>query len=207
MDPFIRQRNLLGLRSRSALKLREMDDRFKFLPTARVLVDLGCAPGGFLQIAAERMKHKSSLLVGVDLEQVDEIGPNVKLVRGDFTSPATQDIIVEHLAGRSVDGVLSDCAPNACGDPFVDGARQLHLARQAWSFAEVRLGVGPGSFFICKVFANGEEKAFADDVKRRFSLVKLVKPASSRSESREVFLYARGLMPLKKASNDGMVKE
>jgi len=194
VDPYVAERNLLGarsppglitacdgcngpanshagLRSRAAFKLREIDDKFTFLRRARAVVDLGCAPGGFLQVAHARMKH--GLVVGVDLLPVEPVGASVHVVRGDFTAQATVDAVLERVGALPLDGVLCDMAPNTAGDPFVDGAKQLRLARLAWAFASKHLA--PGGFFVCKLFANGEEKHFADALKARFGVVRFVK--------------------------------
>jgi 23S rRNA (uridine2552-2'-O)-methyltransferase len=184
----VRKAQEAGYRSRAAFKLVEVNTRERFLiPGARV-VDLGAAPGGWSQVAAQRVTA-SGVVVAVDLLEIAPIS-GVTVLRGDFREPSVQEALAAALGGRKADAVLSDLSPNLSGIASADQARAAELARMALEFACTNLQ--PGGVFLVKVF-QGEE--FADvlkEVKQAFREVKVTKPAASRGESRETYLLARG---------------
>jgi 23S rRNA (uridine2552-2'-O)-methyltransferase len=184
-DPFVAEAKAKGYRSRAAFKLAEIDDRFHLLRRGSRVVDLGCAPGGWIQVALER---GAAAVAGVDLLAVDTLPPAV-LLRMDFTDPACGDRLIEALGGAP-DLVLSDMAPNTTGHRQTDHLRIVGLIEAAADFAiEV---LKPGGAFVAKAFQGGETAAVNQLLKVNFADVKHVKPKASRAESSEVYLVATG---------------
>jgi len=194
-DPYVRRAKSEGFRGRAAYKLAEIDDRYRFLvPGARV-VDLGCAPGGWSQVAVERVNalgEKSGKKVGrviaVDIQEVDPI-PGAEVHRLDFLDDEADAKVKEWLDGRA-DVVLSDMAPSASGVRGVDHLRIIALCEAAAAFAFDVLE--PGGTFVAKVLAGGAEAGLQTELKRRFETVANVKPPASRSDSSEKFVVAQG---------------
>jgi 23S rRNA (uridine2552-2'-O)-methyltransferase len=185
-DPFAAEARARGYRSRAAFKLSEIDDRFKLIRRGGRVVDLGCAPGGWVQIALERGAGK---VVGVDLLPVDPLPP-AELIEMDFTDPACGPLLIEKLGGAP-DLVLSDMAPNTTGHRKTDHLRIVALVEAAADFAlEV---LRPGGAFVTKAFQGGELDEVTRLLKARFTTVKPVKPRASRSKSSEVYLVAKDL--------------
>jgi 23S rRNA (uridine2552-2'-O)-methyltransferase len=184
-DPFSAQARALGYRSRAAFKITEIDDKFKlFKPGARVL-DLGCAPGGWLQVAVQRGVTD---LVGVDLLPVDPVAP-AYLLEMDFTDPKCGPLMLD-LLGGAPDVVLSDMAPNTVGHRETDHLRIVGLIELAADFAvEV---MKPGGTFVAKAFQGGETQHVIALLKKNFTKVQHYKPKASRADSSEVFLVATG---------------
>lgn len=189
-DPYVKRAREQGLRSRAAFKLSEMDDRAPFLKPGQRLVDLGCAPGGWCQVAAERTNLASGKgrIVGIDLLPVDPI-PGVDLIEMDFMDEAAPDRLKELLGGKA-DGVMSDMAANTTGHKKTDHLKIIALAEAALEFA--REVLAPGGFFICKLFQGGETGELLGELKRDFALVRNLKPAASRSDSSELYVLATG---------------
>ncbi len=189
-DPYVREAKRLGYRSRAAFKLAELDNRFHVLnPGARV-VDLGAAPGGWTQVAVERIgsARGKGLVVGVDLLEMPPI-PGAILMRADFTAAGTPARIKAALGGPA-DVVLSDMAAPATGHAATDHLRIVALAEAAYDFAVEVLA--PGGAFVCKVYQGGAERALLQRLKRSFAQIRHAKPPASRSESAEVYLVAQG---------------
>jgi len=195
-DPYHRMAKERGYRSRAAFKLKQLNEKFGFLNGARYVLDLGAAPGGWLQVASEAVGG-DGLVVGVDLERIRSLGlGNVRTLVGDVTDGETLDRIRGAFPGR-VDVVLSDMAPNVSGVWEVDHLRQIHLARRALRIAESLLK--PGGWVVLKVFQGSEYERFLGEVRGMFEFVKVVKPKASRKGSAEVFVVARGLKPDRRA--------
>jgi 23S rRNA (uridine2552-2'-O)-methyltransferase len=188
-DPFAAEARALGYRSRAAFKLAEIDDRFGLIRRGSRVIDLGCAPGGWIQVALER---RAASVVGVDLLPVDPLPPAV-ILQGDFTDPAMGPRLLEVLAGAP-DLVLSDMAPNTTGHRQTDHLRIMSLIEAAADFAVDTLK--PGGSFVTKAFQGGETGQVLETLKRRFSVVRNVKPKASRSESSEVYIVATGFKGL-----------
>ena len=184
-DPFAAQARARGYRSRAAFKLAEIDERLKLIRKGSRVVDLGCAPGGWIQIALER---GAGAVVGVDLLPVDPLPP-AEIVQMDFTDPACGSRLIE-LLGGAPDLVLSDMAPNTVGHRETDHLRIVGLVEAAADFAiEV---LKPGGAFVTKAFQGGEMAALLKTLKANFAEVRHIKPKASRAESSEVYLAASG---------------
>jgi 23S rRNA (uridine2552-2'-O)-methyltransferase len=189
-DPFVAEARRLGYRSRAAFKLIQLDARFRLLAPGRRVVDLGCAPGGWTQIAADRVGSAAGRgkVVGVDLLATDPVGGAILLI-GDFRDPASAERIRDALGGPA-DLVLSDMAAPATGHAATDHLRIVALAEDAFAFAVTILK--PGGAFVAKVFQGGSEGALLTALKRAFAEVRHAKPAASRAESAETYVVARG---------------
>jgi 23S rRNA (uridine2552-2'-O)-methyltransferase len=189
-DPFVAEAHRLGYRSRAAFKLIQLDERFHLLRPGMRVVDLGCAPGGWTQIAAARVsagKHRGAV-VGIDLLAADPI-PGATLLQGDFRDPATAERIRAALGGPA-DLVLSDMAAPATGHAATDHLRIVALAEEAFAFAAAVLR--PGGAFVAKVFQGGAEGDLLAGLKSAFASVRHAKPAASRAESAETYVVATG---------------
>ncbi len=184
-DPYVTAAKAKGYRSRAAFKLAEIDDRFHLLHKGSRVIDLGCAPGGWVQIALQR---GAGAVVGVDLLAVDPLPP-AQLIQADFTDPGCGERLMAMLGGAP-DLVLSDMAPNTVGHRQTDHLRIMGLIEVAAEFAVQVLK--PGGAFVTKAFQGGETGLLFGELKRRFSDVKNVKPKSSRTDSSEVYIVATG---------------
>jgi 23S rRNA (uridine2552-2'-O)-methyltransferase len=188
-DFYVKQSVEQGYRSRSAYKLMEIDDRDRLLRPGGALVDLGCAPGGWCQVALERMKGQGRI-VGIDL--LDMVGLNgVEFLQGDFTEQATLTELVQRLDGHKADLVLSDMAPNITGVIVSDQARVYYLAELALEFSSHWLK--PDGAFLVKVFQGAGFEDYMKQLRAIFKTVLVRKPKASRDSSREVYLLGRGL--------------
>lgn len=188
-DFYVKQSVEQGYRSRSAYKLMEIDDRDRLLKPGTALVDLGCAPGGWCQVALERMKGQGRI-VGIDL--LEMVGLNgVEFLQGDFTEQATLTELVQLLHGNKADLVLSDMAPNITGVIVSDQARIYYLAELALEFSAHWLK--PDGAFLVKVFQGAGFEDYIKQMRAIFKSVLVRKPKASRDSSREVYLLGRGL--------------
>jgi 23S rRNA (uridine2552-2'-O)-methyltransferase len=192
-DFYVQQSVEQGYRSRSAYKLMEIDDRDRLLRPGVALVDLGCAPGGWCQVALERMKGQGRI-VGIDL--LDMTGLNgVDFLQGDFTEDSTLTELVARLHTWKADLVLSDMSPNITGIIVSDQARIYTLAELALEFAGQWLQ--PEGAFLVKVFQGAGFEDYMKQMRAIFKTVVVRKPKASRDSSREVYLLGRGLkMPV-----------
>ena len=153
-DPYVAEAHRLGYRSRAAFKLIALDDRFRLLSPGRRVVDLGCAPGGWTQVAVERLHTRAGgTVVGVDLAEMAPVA-GAMILRGDIRDPMVASAIEDALGGPC-DLVLSDMAPSATGHAATDHLRIVALAEAAYSVAAVLLR--PGGAFVAKVFQGGAE--------------------------------------------------
>ncbi len=186
-DPYVARAKREGLRSRAAFKLMEMDDKFRLLKPGAKVVDLGAAPGGWSQIAAQRA-GATGRVVAIDLLEMPAI-PGVAFLNLDFLDPAAPDRLKMLMDGPA-DVVLSDMAANATGHRKTDHLRIMGLAEAAAMFA--REVLRPGGSFLCKVLQGGTEAELLASLKRDFAAVKHVKPAASRADSAELYVLAQG---------------
>lgn len=189
-DPYVARAKREGYRSRAAYKLAELDDKFRFLvPGARV-VDLGAAPGGWSQIAAERVGagEGRGRVVAIDLLEMGSV-PGVDFTQLDFMDARAPDLLKTKLGG-SADVVLSDMAPNTIGHKRTDHLRIMGLVEAAADFAMDVLA--PGGIFVTKIFQGGAQGELMSTLKKAFREVRHVKPPSSRADSAEMFLVAAG---------------
>ncbi|HJZ16434.1 MAG TPA: RlmE family RNA methyltransferase [Stellaceae bacterium] len=186
-DPYVAEAHRLGYRSRAAFKLIQLDERFHLLKPGMRVVDLGCAPGGWTQIAARRLGAQGRV-IGVDLSATEPI-EGAALLTGDFRDADIAEHVHELLGGPA-DLVLSDMAAPATGHAATDHLRIVALAEEAFAFAESILK--PGGAFVAKVFQGGAEGSLLAALKRAFAEVRHAKPAASRAESAETYVVARG---------------
>ncbi|MGA8989515.1 MAG: RlmE family RNA methyltransferase [Rhodoplanes sp.] len=189
-DPYVSRAKREGWRSRAAYKLIEIDDKYRLLrPGARV-VDLGAAPGGWSQVAANRVGvgEGRGRVIAIDLLDMPPI-PGVDVLKLDFLDPEAPGRLKAMLGGEA-DLVLSDMAANATGHRQTDHLRIMGLAEAAAAFA--REVLKPGGGFLCKVLRGGTEATLLAALKRDFAQVRHVKPAASRSDSAELYLLATG---------------
>ncbi|MEA3192609.1 MAG: rRNA (uridine2552-2-O)-methyltransferase [Betaproteobacteria bacterium] len=181
-DSYVRKAKEKGYRSRAAFKLLEIDDKEKLLKPGAIVLDLGAAPGGWSQVAAQRVRPGGSVLA-IDILDMAPI-PGVTFQKGDFGAIA--------FDGRA-DVVLCDVSPNISGIRDTDQARVAELVERAAALARERLA--PGGAFLVKTFHGGRFPALLEAMKRGFRTVQVCKPGASRSESRETYLLARGPKP------------
>jgi 23S rRNA (uridine2552-2'-O)-methyltransferase len=194
-DPYVARAKREGWRGRAAFKLMEIDDKHHLLKTGARVVDLGAAPGGWSQVAAQRVAAKRvgaregrGRVVGIDLLEMGPV-PGVDFIQLDFLDPAAPDRLKDMLGGPA-DVVLSDMAANATGHRKTDHLKIMALAEAAADFA--REVLAPGGAFLCKVLQGGTEATLLASLKRDFASVKHVKPAASRTDSAELYLLATG---------------
>ena len=177
-------------RSRSTYKLVQANEKYGFIQRNSIVVDLGAAPGGWIQ-AARKMTGKNGYVLGIDLKPIEPFTQEyIRTIIADFTEPGTIDIIMSFLR-RKADVVLCDAAPNITGVWEVDHARQIELAEKALEIAQCVLRPS-GSFFV-KVFEGELLNDLMQTMKILFDEVKLVKPQASRQQSSEMYLLALGL--------------
>ena len=189
-DPFVAEAQSRGFRSRAAIKLEQMDDKHQFLVPHMRVVDLGCAPGGWLQVVMKRCRIETGkgALVGIDLLEVDPV-PGAELLVGDITDPAILNQVHTAINGQA-DAVLSDMAAATTGHRQTDHLRTMGLLEIALDFADQVLA--PGGIFLAKAFRGGSDRQFQDMLNQRFEKVRYLKPPASRSESVETYLLATG---------------
>ena len=177
-------------RSRSTYKLVQANEKYGFIQRNSIVVDLGAAPGGWIQ-AARKMTGKNGYVLGIDLKPIEPFTQEyIRTIIADFTEPGTIDVIMSFLR-RKADVVLCDAAPNITGVWEVDHARQIELAEKALEIAQCVLRPS-GSFFV-KVFEGELLNDLMQTMKILFDEVKLVKPQASRQQSSEMYLLALGL--------------
>jgi 23S rRNA (uridine2552-2'-O)-methyltransferase len=186
-DPYVAAARREGYRSRAAYKLIELDEKFRLLRKGQRVVDLGAAPGGWLQVAVEKA-GAGGRVVAIDLLPMDPV-PGAEILQGDFLADDALERL-KALLGGPADLVLSDMAANTSGHVPTDKLRTLALAEAAAAFAEEVLA--PGGAFLCKVLQGGIESGFLQHLKRRFASVRHVKPPASRAGSSELYLLAQG---------------
>lgn len=187
-DPYVRRAQVEGMRSRAAYKLEELLERDHLLKPGMVVVDLGSAPGGWSQVAQDRLKGKGRV-VALDILEMDPL-PGVEFIHGDFTQATVLADLEQTLAGAPVDLVLSDMAPNMSGVPSVDQARSMHLVDLAFDFARSHLK--RGGAFLVKVFQGEGFDGFVKELRAGFDKVHLRKPKASRGRSREIYALGTG---------------
>jgi 23S rRNA (uridine2552-2'-O)-methyltransferase len=190
-DPYVAAAKREGYRSRAAYKLAEIDDRYRLLKPGMRAVDLGAAPGGWSQVAAQRVRSVDGKgqIVAIDLLPMEPV-TGVESIQYDFMEPAAPERLRAMLRGGKADMVLSDMAAQGTGHARTDHLRIVGLAEAAAEFAiEV---LEPGGTFVCKVFQGGTERGLLDLLKRAFATVRHVKPPASRAESAEMYVVATG---------------
>jgi 23S rRNA (uridine2552-2'-O)-methyltransferase len=184
-DPYVRKAQDAGYRARAAYKIKEIDEKFHVLKRGARVVDLGSAPGGWLQVVIET---GAARVVGIDLLPVTPIG-EATIFMADFTEPGMTEKLIAALGDKPT-LVLSDMAAPATGHAATDHLRIMALAEAAGHFATEVLK--PGGSFLCKVFQGGTERDLLELLKRSFKSVKHVKPPASRADSSELYVLATG---------------
>ncbi len=194
-DPYVKRAQVEGYRGRAAFKILELDDKFRFLVPGARIVDLGCAPGGWCQVAAkrvnalgERRDKKQGTVLGIDLQEMEPIA-GTELYQLDFMDDGA-DIQVKDWLGGKADVVMSDMAASSSGHKQTDHLRIISLCEAAAYFAFDVLETG--GTFVAKVLAGGAEGELQKLLKQRFEKVANVKPPASRSDSSEKFVVATG---------------
>lgn len=193
-DPYVRRAKAEGYRGRAAYKILELDDKFGFLKPGARVVDLGCAPGGWCQVAVPRINAlgdkpgPQGSLLGIDLQEVEPIA-GATLHQLDFMEDGADDKVKDWLGGRA-DVVMSDMAASSSGHKQTDHLRIVALCEAA---AELAFDVlETGGTFVAKVLAGGADQTLLALLKQRFDKVANVKPPASRSDSSEKFVVATG---------------
>ncbi|MEX0448541.1 23S rRNA (uridine(2552)-2'-O)-methyltransferase RlmE [Spiribacter sp. 221] len=187
-DPYVREAQRRGLRSRAVFKLEEIDGRDRLLAAGQCVVDLGAAPGGWSEYAASRVGERGRV-IAIDLLEMTP-PPGVIALQADFAADEGLARLDAALEGQAVDLVLSDMAPNLSGQKAIDQPRSMLLAELALDFCGDRLK--PGGALLVKVFQGQGFDALLGEMRRRFDRVQSRKPRASRDRSREVYLLARG---------------
>ena len=188
-DTYYRKAKNEGYRSRAAYKLLELTQRFHPIKPGDRVVDLGAAPGGWLQVASKLTGQKGKV-IGVDLQAIEPLKEkNIHLVQGDITSENIQTAVKELLGGPA-DCVLSDLSPRLSGIREADVSRSVELSRTAFKIASVMLKTG-GSFMV-KVFMGEETAAFAKELETHFASIRSTRPDATRKASSEIYMIARG---------------
>lgn len=188
-DYYVKQANEQGYRSRAAFKLLEIDAKDHLLKPGSVIVDLGCAPGSWSQVALHKTKGQATIIAS-DILDMQGLG-GVLFIQGDFTQPEPLARIEAALAGRKVDLVMSDMAPNLSGVKGLDMPRILYLAELAAEFAAVHLH--ENGRFLTKIFQGAGYSEFVARLRGQFKKVETRKPKASRDRSAELFLLCTGL--------------
>ncbi|SFF79238.1 23S rRNA (uridine2552-2'-O)-methyltransferase [Halopelagius inordinatus] len=188
-DQYYNKAKQEGYRARSAYKLKQLDEDAGLFGPGNTVVDLGAAPGGWLQVAAEEVGPQGQV-VGVDLQRIRDLESDVvETIRGDMTDEETKDELRERIGEEGADVVISDMAPNMTGEYSLDHARSVHLARQAF---EVALELLPaGGDLAVKVFDGPDVSDLRADMDEEFQYVRSIRPEASRDSSSEQYLVGK----------------
>jgi 23S rRNA (uridine2552-2'-O)-methyltransferase len=194
-DPYVKLAQKEGYRARAAFKLKEIDESEKLIKQGQVIVDLGCTPGSWGQYTRRKLAGKEGggihgTIIGLDILPMEPIA-DMHFIQGDFREPDVLDQLDVVLAGRKVDLVLSDMAPNLSGIPSADAARMEHLIDLAVEFSQFHLK--PTGALLVKCFKDMGFTQLVEKFRDEFKVVKQVKPKASRDKSSEIFLLGRGL--------------
>lgn len=187
-DKYVQAAKKEGYRSRASYKLLELQNKYNLIKPGMKVVDLGAAPGGWSQVLAGILGDKGKLWA-LDILPIDPIS-NVSIIQGDFTTQQIHDDLSNALNGERLDWVVSDIAPNMSGCISVDQPKSMDLLENVWDFASHHLRPGGGLLF--KAFQGEGLDSFINGLKKQFKSVVIKKPNSSRAESREVYVLARG---------------
>ncbi|WOX04703.1 23S rRNA (uridine(2552)-2'-O)-methyltransferase RlmE [Microbulbifer pacificus] len=187
-DPYVKQSQKDGYRSRASYKLQELNDKDRLFKPGMTVVDLGAAPGGWSQVAAQLVGHKGRVLAS-DILPMDALA-GVDFVQGDFTEEAVFTELLEKLGEERADLVISDMAPNMSGVRAADQPAAMYLVELAVDMA--RQTLKPGGAFVAKVFQGEGFDELIRDLRSQYQSVVTRKPGASRPRSREVYVVARG---------------
>lgn len=204
-DPYVEKAKQENYRCRSAFKLLEMNEKFKILQPGQIVIDCGAAPGSWTQVAVKltnadnKTDDAVGTVLGIDKQPIYPIQGATLLSPMDFTIAASQNELVQLLKGDKADVVLSDMAPNACGIKTLDHENIIKLAYAALKFT-LHVMKRDGTF-VCKVWDGGMSQQLEKDLSKFFKTVKNVRPQSTRDESTEKFLLAKGFKGIKNTSD------
>ncbi len=189
-DPYVQRARAEGYRSRAAFKILELDEKYKLFKPGMRVVDLGCAPGGWLQVAAKAVHSpsKNPNIVGIDYLEMGPVTGSI-ILQKDFNDEDAPDMLIEALGGHKADIVLSDMAAPTTGHRPTDHIRIIALVELAADFAINILA--PGGTFVAKVFQGGTEHQLLNDLKKNFGSTFHAKPPASRKDSAETYLIAK----------------
>ncbi|HEY8606342.1 MAG TPA: RlmE family RNA methyltransferase [Noviherbaspirillum sp.] len=194
-DPYVKLAQKEGYRARAAYKLKEIDESEKLIRPGQVIVDLGCTPGSWSQYARNKLSGQvgggiSGVIIGLDMLPMEPIA-DVHFIQGDFREQGTLEQLEEVLAGRKVDLVLSDMAPNLSGVAISDAARVEHIIDLAIDFAKAHMK--PSGSLLVKCFNGTGFTQLVEKFRQEFKTVVQKKPKASRDKSSEVFLLGKVL--------------
>jgi len=189
-DPFFRQSKIQGYRSRSAFKLIEMNKKFKFLKKNLSLLDLGSYPGGWSQVANKEIIEGK--ILAVDIEHMEKIN-NIDFIKGDFRESKIYEKIMVYFNNKA-DVVLSDAAENTTGNKTLDSYRTGELCINAMNLAKKILA--KDGIFLSKIFMGSIFKEINEKAKKCFKRVVIYKPISSKKESKEVYIFCKGILKI-----------
>mgnify|MGYP000261554795 CR=1 FL=1 len=187
-DPYVKQAQKDGYRSRSSYKLIELNEKDRLIRPGMLIMDLGSAPGGWSQVAGRLVGEKGRVLA-TDILPMDPL-KNVDFIQGDFREEAVFNQILDLLNGAKPDLIISDIAPNISGIDSADQAASMYLVELALDMA--RKVLKPKGNFVAKVFQGVGSEAYLKELRTSFDKVQIRKPAASRSRSREVYVVAKG---------------
>ena len=187
-DPFVKQAQLDGYRSRSAYKLIELNEKDRLIKPGMRIMDLGSAPGGWSQVAGKLVGKKGRVLA-TDILPMDPV-TNVDFIQGDFTDDKVVEQLLAWLDGGRFDLVISDIAPNLSGIDSADQAGSMYFLELALDI--VRKTLKPGTNFAAKMFQGSGSDDYVKELRKSFEKVLIRKPAASRAQSREVYIVAKG---------------
>lgn len=187
-DPFVKQAQRDGYRSRSAYKLIELNEKDKLIRPGMRIMDLGSAPGGWSQVAGRLVGAKGRVLA-TDILPMEEV-KNVDFIQGDFTDEAIVQQVLDWLGGEKFDLIISDIAPNISGIESADQGRSIWFLELALD--TVRKTLKPGANFAAKMFQGSGSDEYLKELRTHFAKVLIRKPEASRKKSREVYLVAKG---------------
>ena len=187
-DPYVKQAKAEGFRARSAYKIKEIQQKHKIFKKNMSIIDLGCAPGSWLQMIHSMMEGEINL-IGIDLLPIEPL-PYAHIIQGDVTDEKDFQLLMQSLQEKKCNGVISDMAAYTTGHKKTDQLRTLYLAECAFDIAMKSLDID--GFFLCKVFQGGANGIFLEELKKNFCKIKHIKPLSSRKESPEVYMLATG---------------
>jgi len=186
-DPYVKEAQKAGYRSRAVFKLLEIQEKDRILLPGRVVVDLGAAPGGWSQVAVP-LVGKQGVVIALDILPMEPID-DVTFIQGDFTEQAVHESLLTAIDGRKVDLVMSDMAPNISGMKAVDQPRAMYLAELALDFAKSVLK--EKGDFVTKLFQGEGSDDYLKELRSCFDKVVIRKPKASRAQSREVYIIAK----------------
>lgn len=197
-DPFVKQAQKDGYRSRSAYKLIQLNEKDRLIRPGMLVVDLGSAPGGWSQVAG-RLVGARGRVVATDILPMDSL-TNVEFIQGDFTDDSVLARILEALGGGKPDLVICDIAPNITGIDSADQAASMYLVELALDM--VRQVLKPSGNFVTKLFQGSGSEDYLKQARTSFDKVSVRKPAASRPRSREVYIVAKGFKPVEKVMSN-----